>query len=91
MNQYPLIHSKAALIAWVLVFLGSLYPLGWLIIHHGRPIPQILIVNTISLWMVLSHSRVYRPLKRWHLQFLPEILRWILFISVGYMLVNWFV
>ena len=83
-------HSKVAFAAWVLVFLASLFPLGWLLVHHGRPIPQILMVNTISLWMVLSHSLVYRHLKRWRLQFLPEVFRLILFVILGYMLVVWF-
>ncbi|GGX38711.1 hypothetical protein [Saccharospirillum salsuginis] len=83
-------HSKAALAIWVLAFAASLFPLGWSLILYNQVIPQFLMVNTISLWMVLSHSLVYRHLKRWRLQFLPEVFRLILFVILGYLLVNWF-
>lgn len=90
MNQYPIIQSKAALAFWSAVLVFSLFAMGWLTFRHGQPIPQSLMLATIALWMLTGHQWLYHRLRRWRLQFVPEVFRWLLFILIGYIIAGWF-
>lgn len=89
MNQYPLTESKAALVFWAIVLLFSLFSTGWLTYRYGHPIIQSVLLTTLACWMVTAHRQLYDRLRQWRLQWVPDTLRLLLFIILGYQLARW--